>query len=163
MDWGGEERGGAAHEAAGVGGVGVGADHHEAREGVVLEDDLRSGGTGWKARRGVRQEGGGCELWRRGVCPTGIRAQGRAGWRRTRRFRRQGACGVGWAGERRAKKRGQGAFGRGALGGRVTVRATALAWWMIPLPGFQKPMPNLAPEEARKSYTWGQGPERAIQ
>jgi hypothetical protein len=23
-------------------------------------------------------------------------------------------------------------------------------WWMMPLPGFQNPMPNLAPAEARK-------------
>lgn len=26
-------------------------------------------------------------------------------------------------------------------------------WWMMPEPGFQKPMPYLAPAEARKSYT----------
>ena len=26
-------------------------------------------------------------------------------------------------------------------------------WWMMPEPGRQKPMPNLAPAEARKSYT----------
>lgn len=26
-------------------------------------------------------------------------------------------------------------------------------WWMMPEPGFQNPMPYLAPAEARKSYT----------
>lgn len=40
-----------AHEAAGVRGVGVGADHHEAREGVVLEHNLR------RRNRGGREEG----------------------------------------------------------------------------------------------------------
>lgn len=29
-----------------------------------------------------------------------------------------------------------------------------LTWWMMPDPGFQNPMPYLAPADARKSYTW---------
>lgn len=28
-----------------------------------------------------------------------------------------------------------------------------LTWWMMPEPGFQKPMPYLAPADDRKSYT----------
>lgn len=43
------------------------------------------------------------------------------------------------------------------------VYALELTWWIMPDPGFQNPMPYLAPADARKSYTWGREKKKHVE